>query len=35
MNKIQWDLNQNLYIFIHENAIEYVVWKKVAILFRT
>ena len=31
-NKPQWNLNQNSYIFIQENAIENVVWKMAAIL---
>ena len=31
-NKLQWNLNQNLYTFIQENAFENVVWKIVAIL---
>ena len=31
-NKLQWNLNQNSYIFIHKNAIENVVYKMVAIL---
>ena len=30
--KFQWNLNRNLYIFIHENAFENVVWKMAAIL---
>ena len=33
-NKLQWNLNQNSYIFIQENALENVVWKMVAILPR-
>ena len=33
-NKLQWNLIQNSYIFIQENAIESVVWKVAAILFR-
>ena len=31
-NKPQWKLNQNLYIFIQENAFENVVWKMALIL---
>ena len=31
-NKFQWNLNQNLYIFIQENAFGNVVWKTAAIL---
>ena len=31
-NKLQWNLNRNLYIFIQENVFENVVWKMVAIL---
>ena len=30
-NKLQWNLNRKLYIFVQENAFENVVWKKVAI----
>ena len=33
-NKLQWDLNRNFYIFVHENAFENVVWKIAAILSR-
>ena len=33
-NKFQWNLNQNSYIFIQENAFENVVWKMAAILSR-
>ena len=33
-NKLQWNLNRSLYIFIQENAFESVVWKMVAILSR-
>ena len=33
-NKLQWNLNKNLYIFIQENAFENVVWKMAAILSR-
>ena len=33
-NKLQWNLNRNSYIFIHENAFENVVWKMAAILCR-
>ena len=33
-NKFQWNLNQNLYIFIQENAFENVVWNMVFILSR-
>ena len=33
-NKLQWNINRNLYIFIKENAFEIVVWKMVAILSR-
>ena len=33
-NKLQWDLYQNLNIFIQENAFENVVWKMAAILSR-
>ena len=33
-NKFQWNLNWNLYIFIHENALENVVCKMVSILSR-
>ena len=29
-NKLQWNLNHNLYIFIQENAFQNVVWKMVA-----
>ena len=31
-NKLQWNIDQNLYILIQENACEDVVWKMVAIL---
>ena len=31
-NKLQWNFNQNLYIFIQENALENVVWKMGGIL---
>ena len=31
---LQWNFNQNLDIFIQENAFEYVVWKMAAILSR-
>ena len=34
MNKLQWNLNRNLYIFIKENAFENVVWKMAAMLSR-
>ena len=33
-NELQWNFNQNSYIFIQENAFENVVWKTVAILSR-
>ena len=33
-NKLQWNFNQNSYIFIQENAFENVIWKTVAILSR-
>ena len=33
-NKLQWNLNRNLYIVIQENAFEIVVWKMAAILSR-
>ena len=33
-NQLQWNINQNAYIFIHENALENVVWKMVAIFSR-
>ena len=33
-NKLQWNLNRNLYIFIQENALENIVWKIAAILSR-
>ena len=33
-NKLQWNLKQNSYIFIQENAFENVVWKMAAILSR-
>ena len=29
-NKLQWNLNHNLYIFIQENAFQNVIWKMVA-----
>ena len=32
MNKLQWNLNQNSYIFIQENAFENAIWKMAAIL---
>ena len=32
-NKLQWNSNRNLYIFIQENLFENVVWKKVPILY--
>ena len=31
IGKLQWNLNRNSYIFIHENAFQNVVWKMVAI----
>ena len=31
-NNLQWNLNQNAYIFIPEKAFENVAWKKAAIL---
>ena len=31
-NKLKWNLNQNSYIFIQENAFENVVWEMAAIL---
>ena len=34
MNKLQWNINRNSYIFNQENAFEYVVWKMAAILSR-
>ena len=34
MNKIQWKLNRNSYIFIHENAFENVGCEMAAILSR-
>ena len=34
-NKLQWNLKQNSYIFIEENAFENVVWKMAAILSRS
>ena len=34
-NKLQWNLNQNIYIFIKENASENAVWKMAAILSRS
>ena len=33
-NTFQWKFNRNWYIFIQENAFEYVVWKMAAILSR-
>ena len=33
-NKLQWNLNCNLYIFIQENAFENVIWKMAASLSR-
>ena len=33
-NKLQWNLNRNSYIFIHENAFGNVVWEMAAILSR-
>ena len=33
-NKLQWNLNRNLYIFIHENAFETVIRKLAPILSR-
>ena len=33
-NKLQWNLNRNLNIFIQENAFENVVWKMATILSR-
>ena len=33
-NKLYWNLNRNLYIFIQENASENVVWNVSAILSR-
>ena len=33
-NKLQWNRNRNLYIYIQENALENVVWKMAAILSR-
>ena len=33
-NKLQWNLNRNLYIFIQETAFENVVWKMASILSR-
>ena len=35
MNKLQWNFNQNVYIFIQENAFKLVVWKLAAILSRS
>ena len=32
MNKFQWKLKQNSYIFIQENAFENVIWERSAIL---
>ena len=34
-NILQWNLNRNSYIFIHENAFEHVVWKMAAIVSRS
>ena len=34
-NKLQWNFNRNSFIFIQENACRNVVWKIVAILFRS
>ena len=34
LNQIQWNLNQNTKLFIHENAFENVIWKMVAISSR-
>ena len=34
MNKLQWNLNRNSYIFIQENAFEDVAWKMASILSR-
>ena len=33
-NKLQWNLDKKLYLFIQENAYMNVVWKKAAILSR-
>ena len=33
-NKLRWNLNRNTKLFIHENALENVVWKMVVILSR-
>ena len=33
-NKLQWNVNRSLYIFIQQNAFENVVWKMAAILCR-
>ena len=33
-NKVQWNFDRNLYIFVHENEFQNVVWKMVAILSR-
>ena len=33
-NKLQWNLNQNSYIFMHENVLENIFWKMAAILSR-
>ena len=33
-NKLQWNPNRNLYIFVQENALENVVWEMAAILSR-
>ena len=34
MNKLQWNINRNSYIFIHENALENVVCEMASILSR-
>ena len=34
VNKLQWNINRNLYIFIQENTSENVIWKMAAILSR-
>ena len=33
-NKLKWNLNRNIYIFIQENAFENVIWE-MAIMYRT
>ena len=33
-NKLQWNFNQNTYIYIQENVFENVVWKMAGILSR-